>query len=528
MRRMKTLLTVLVSFVMLLVFSSTAFAAPTSVTVTVPSEMLKDHTFVAYQIFSGNQEANSSTLTDVEWGSGIKADEFLAALKATETSIADFSSCSTAAEVAKVLGGIISETDAANSVAKLALANIKGNGTALSTETTELESGYYLIVDTTSVDNNDDATNAALLQVTSNIEIQQKTDKPSVEKKVQENNKYTEENDYGDKYNDVADYNIGDSVPFKLIGTIPNMTHYESYSYTFHDTFSTGLTFNNDVKVYLSTDKAGTNKVEITSGFTTDNSKTGEFTVSFANLKTIDNIGNYRYILIEYTATLNENAVIGLNGNTNTVWLTYSNKPDQSGEGKPETGKTPEDTVIVFTYELDTTKIDGEDKTPLKDAEFKLKNEAGKWVTINENGKVTGWVDTEEDGTTLKSDVNGLFKVIGLDAGTYFLKETKAPSNYNQLVSEIKLTISATTNNGQTWTDADATKALTALEVKVGDTTNKGNLTNGTVGITIENNKGTTLPATGGFGTTMFYMIGGLLMLATAILLITKRRMNAK
>lgn len=150
-------------------------------------------------------------------------------------------------------------------------------------------------------------------------------------------------------------------------------------------------------------------------------------------------------------------------------------------------------------------------------------------VQVNTNGKVTGWADTEKDGTTLKSDKNGLFKVIGLDAGTYYLKETQAPSGYNQLANEIKLTITATTNNGQTWTDADAKKALTNLEVAVGEAAaTPGNLNEGTVNVTIENNKGTVLPATGGLGTTMFYTIGGLLMLATAILLITKRRMNAK
>ena len=527
MKRMKTLLTVLVSFVMLLVFSNTAFAA-NSVTVTVPSEMLKNHTFVAYQIFTGSKDTENGPLVDVQWGSGINDSAFLAALK-NDTSIGNFSNCSTAADVAKVLGEVTSNSDVANAIAKLALANIKANGTPLSTETNELASGYYLIVDATNVDGKDDATNAALLQVTSNITINQKTDKPSVEKKVKENAKYNEDGGYGTSYNDVADYNIGDKVPFKLIGSIPNMTHYETYSYTFHDSFSAGLTFNNDVKVYLSTDKAGTNKVEVTPNFKTT-SESDKFTVNCANLKTIENISNYKYILVEYTATLNENAVIGLDGNPNTVWLTYSNKPDQSGEGQPEKGETPKDTVIVFTYELDTTKVDGENPdTKLKDAEFKLKNADNKWVQVNTNGKVTGWADTEKDGTTLKSDKNGLFKVIGLDAGTYYLKETKAPSDYNQLANEIKLTITATTNNGQTWTDADAKKALTNLEVAVGEATaTPGNLNEGTVNVTIENNKGTVLPATGGIGTTMFYTIGGLLMLATAILLITKRRMNAK
>lgn len=525
MKRMKTFLTVLVSFVMLLVFSNTAFAANT-VNVTVPDDMT-DHTFVAYQIFTGTQADGQKALGDVAWGTGIDSANFLKALKEDKTIGSSFASCSTAADVANVLKDFTDSSNEANIVAKLALANKTATSTTLTAGKNELASGYYLIVDTTDVDNQDKVANAALLQVTNNIKIQKKTDKPSVEKKVKENTKYNQDGGFGTSYNDVADYNIGDKVPFKLIGSIPDMTHYESYSYTFHDSFSAGLTFNNDVTVYLSDDKAGTNKIDVTSNFKTA-SESGKFTVNCANLKAIENINNYKYILVEYTATLNENAVIGLDGNPNTVYLTYSNKPDQSGEGKPEKGETPKDTVIVFTYELDTTKVDGETKETLKDAEFKLKNSAGKWVIVNSDGKVTGWTDTESEGTTLKSDANGLFKVIGLDAGEYSLKETKAPSGYNLLANEIKLTITASTNNGQNWTDADAKKALTALTITVGDNTTNGNLENGTVGVTIENNKGTVLPATGGLGTTMFYTIGGLLMLATAILLITKRRMNTK
>ena len=526
MKRMKTLLTVLVSFVMLLVFSNTAFAANT-VTVTVPDGILKDHSFVAYQIFTGTQAEGEKALGDVAWGDGVNSTNFLAALKADTTIGSKFTSCNTAADVAGVLKDFTDSSDAANTVAKLALANKTNNSYTLTKGDNELASGYYLIVDTTDVNGKDEVANAALLQVTKNIKIQQKTDKPSVEKKVKENTKYNENGGYGQSYNDVADYNIGDSVPFKLIGTVPQgLTHYDYYSYTFNDTFSAGLTFNaNSVKVYLSDDKS-TEKSDITNSFTVATSGNG-FTVKCSDLKKISDITKSKYIVVEYNATLNENAVIGLDGNPNTVWLTYSNKPDQSGEGQPSTGETPKDTVIVFTYELDTTKVDGADNKKLANAEFKLKNSANQWAIVK-NDKVTGWSDTEESGTTLVSDSNGLFKVIGLDAGTYYLKETKAPSGYNQLANEIELTITATTNNGQTWTDAVAANALTKLEVTVGDNIKEGNINNGTVDITIENNKGTVLPATGGLGTTMFYMIGGLLMLATAILLITKRRMNAK
>lgn len=308
------------------------------------------------------------------------------------------------------------------------------------------------------------------------------------------------------------------------------MDYYKTYSYTFNDTLSAGLTLNeNSIKVYVSNNKAGTSgKEELVSGWAKEvNGQT--FTIKFNDLKTTEKVTAGKYILVEYTATLNTNAAIGLPGNPNEVWLTYSNKPDQSGSGAPEEGETPHDKVIVFTYELDTTKVDGANHdTKLKDAEFKLYNKAGKWVKVDTTGKVTGWADAEAEGTTLKSDDNGLFKVIGLDDGTYYLKETKAPSGYNLLTAPIELTISATTKNGHEWINGNASDALTNLTIKIGTTTESGDTSTGIVNATIENNKGTVLPATGGLGTTMFYTIGGLLMLATAILLITKRRMNAK
>ncbi|MCF2653346.1 SpaA isopeptide-forming pilin-related protein, partial [Anaeromassilibacillus senegalensis] len=195
--------------------------------------------------------------------------------------------------------------------------------------------------------------------------------------------------------------------------------------------------------------------------------------------------------------------------------------------GDNNTGNTPEDKVIVFTYELDTTKVDGQNNTEkLEGAEFKLHNADNKWAIVNNDGKVTGWADTEEGGSTLTSDANGLFKVIGLDDGTYYLKETKAPTGYNLLSSEITVVITATTTNGQTWTDGQASSALTNLAVTADGTAGTGNAGTGIAGITVANNKGSTLPETGSVGTTIFYIAGGVLAVAAAILLVTKKRMS--
>lgn len=521
MKRMKKLVSVLLAAIMVMAMAVTASAA----TVTVPSDgILKDHTFTAYQVFSGREEGG--ILSDVQWGSGINSDAFLAALKADTTYGSLFTDCTDAAAVAKVLGDNNTNTALANAVAELAYANKTGSGTALTSGENELADGYYLVVDTTENVAAGSAYNTTLLQVVGNINITVKTDAPTVEKKVLEDDKYNQDGGYGQGYNDVADYNMGDTVSFHLIGSVPDMSRYDTYKYIFHDTLSAGLTLNEDsIKVYVASDKAGTDKKEITGWTKAVNGQS--FTVSFADLKTVSGVSQDKYIIVEYTATLNQNAVVGLDGNPNTVYLEYSNKPDQSGSGDNNTGNTPEDKVIVFTYELDTTKVDGQDNTKkLEGAEFKLHNADKKWAIVNNDGKVTGWADTEEGGSTLTSDANGLFKVIGLDDGTYYLKETKAPTGYNLLSSEITVVITATTTNGQTWTDGQASSALTKLEVTADGTAGTGDTSTGIAGITVANNKGSTLPETGGMGTTIFYVVGAILVIGAGIVLITRKRMS--
>lgn len=541
MKHLKKLAGVLLALAMVFTLALPAFAA----TVTVPSDgILKDHTFTTYQIFSGREEGG--ILSDVQWGSGINSEAFLKALKADTSYGSLFTDCTDAAAVAKVLGNNNTNTALANAVAKLAYANKTGTGTALTSGENTLADGYYLIVDTTENVAAGSAYNTALLQVVGNINIAVKTDAPTVEKKVLEDDKYNQDGSYGTGYNDVADYNMGDAVSFHLIGSVPDMSRYDTYKYIFHDTLSEGLTLNEDsIKVYVASDKAGTDKTEITGWTKAVNGQS--FTVSFTDLKTVSGVSQGKYIIVEYTATLNQSAVVGLDGNPNTVYLEYSNKPDQSGSGDNNTGNTPEDKVIVFTYELDTTKVDGQNATEkLNGAEFVLYRKATVdgaekelYAIVNSEGKVTGWAEatqtTGEDkkttvtyptGSTLTSDENGLFKVIGLDDGTYYLKETKAPTGYNLLSDEITVVITATTTNGQTWTDGVASSALTKLEVTADGTAGTGDTSTGIAGITVANNKGSTLPETGGMGTTLFYVLGGGLVLVAVVLLVTKKRMK--
>lgn len=535
MKHLKKIAGLLLAVVMMLAMCVTTMAATVQVSV---DPGLEGHTFVAYQVFKGTQAAGATDakLGDIQWGANINSTDFLKALKAEEEFGKNdqnaFYSCTTAQDVAEVLA--TSEITAKAEVVARIAKNYVSNGTEISGTTTNLEPGYYLIIDNTSNIPSEDANNGALLQVTTNINIRKKTDAPKVEKKVKEHQKDIEsgEDVYGDDYNDVADYHIGEAVEFKLIGTVPEMKQFDTYKYIFQDKMSKGLTFNNDVKVYACNNKAGVDKKEILNGYNVtysidEDTKETSFDVSFDNLKNIivDNksISEYKYILVEYTANLNTEAEIGLPGNPNEVKLTYSNNPNNDG-----TGTTAPDKVIVFTYELKTTKVDGNNtELKLAGAKFKLQRTTdNKWLKVK-NGKVYTWVDDKNAADELESNSEGVFTIVGLDSGTYNLLETKAPDGYNKLNNPLEVVLTAETKNDQNWA-GEPDQALTKIDVTVDNVAGTGNVNEGSASITVANNKGSQLPETGGIGTTIFYVVGVVLMLGAGVLLITKRRMSAK
>lgn len=525
MKHMKKLVTLLLALIMALALVVPASAATV--------ENKTGHAYEAYQIFKGTQSSDSYVLADVEWGSDIDSTQFLKALK-TDGRLVDnankqiFANCATAADVAEVLKTEADNSKVAKAVANLAAKHRKTTFTASiakDAKNVELPAGYYLLVDVTTPGKGD-AMNSALLQVTNkgNIVLDKKYDVPQVNKSVK---------DTDDQWGEAADWCIGSNVPFQLIGTLPsNYADYETYKYVFHDTLGAGLQYNGDVKVYV---RNGSTDTELTAGFTVAPDKAataggGSLTITFDNLKTIKSITSSSSIVVKYTAKLLNTAVIGQPGNPNEVYLEYSSNPNFSGTGTPPTSETPKDTVLVFTYQLDINKVDGTTPTKkLQNAEFKLRCVAaekeatwnGKWVTVDANNKVTGWADTQGKGSTLITNANGLAQVIGLDAGTYELYETKAPGGYNKLKDPIKIVITATLDK------SEDNPALTALTIKVDDSAAKaGDVTKGTVSTTVTNNSGATLPETGGIGTTLFYIIGGVLMVGAAVLLVTRKRMN--
>ena len=515
---------------LLLSVAMTATAMASAIRVS-DSTLLSGHTFRAYQVFTGTQAESEGALGDAVWGSGIQPEAFVAALQADETLGADFAGCTAEdpLSVVAVLGTYADHSAKADRVAQLAYEHKNGEGIALTGTEADLPQGYYLIVDTTEVDGTEQVKNAALLQLTDDLVIALKTDKPAVEKKVWENAQYTADDTsallgiaYGAGYNDVADCHMGDDVPFSFYSVVPEMAHYETYRYVFHDEMSAGLTLNEESITVTVGDVVLTAGSDYTVVRDAEDGCT--FEVVIADLKAIPSAVTGAAVRVDFTAELNRNAVVGLDGNPNAVYLEYANNPDESGE----TGLTPRDTVIVFTYELDTTKVDAHDtEVTLPGACFKLHDAQGRWVQVDTAGKVSGWTDSEAEASTLTTGADGLIRVIGLDQGTYFLKETKAPAGYNILTEEIEVVITAATANGQTWAaELGADKALTDLDVTASGKAGSGSAAEGIAAITVGNSSGTVLPQTGGMGTTVFYVAGALLIAAAAALVVAGRRMK--
>lgn len=497
------------------------------VNVTIDSStLISGHTFTAYQIFKGDEAGG--VLSNVDWATGVNSSGLMEKLKEDATIGAKFTDAATAADVANVLKSFDYDSKEAKAFARLAEEH-KGTGTTLSA-TNQMKPGYYLIVDTvpSSGAASDAVYNAALLQVAgSNITIKVKTDKPTHIKKVEENTKTvtgSEDSGYtlATKENDVADYCIGDSIPFALYSKVPNLDYFTHYEMVFHDTMSPGLTLTEGtVAVTVGGANLTSDEIEVSTG--NDNT----FTVKIKELVN-KNYQKDAIIKVTFKATLNEKAVIGLPGNPNTSYLEYSNNPDDT----TTKSQTAPDTVVVFTYELDVTKVDGQNATKLlKDAEFVLYKATNIYAKVDANGRLSGWTVNKDEATVLKSGEDGKFKVIGLDDGTYYLEETKAPSGYNELANPITVTIAATTDNDQNYApEATKDNSLKELKVTVDNSAEagNGNIDSGAVDITVKNNSGAVLPSTGGIGTTIFYILGSIMFIGAALALVVRRRADAE
>lgn len=502
MKYMKKLMTLLAVLTLALAMAVPAFAAtPTTYTITINNGT---GNYAAYQIFKG--DLHEKTLSNIEWGDNVTDEgrtKFGNAADKAETIKTEADAKAFAVEVAKYL------TDPA-----------AGTGTD---SITVSGPGYYLIKNT-SVGEGEVFTDY-ILQVVKDVEVNPKSGKPTLDKQIKHN-------DNG-KWGVVGDNQIGDTVEFRTITTVPIVSGYTEYTYVIHDEMSAGLTSNvhsnDDVTIKVNDEDAKElDKIYYT--VTVDPKNANKFTVTVDVLNAIKDgkmvEGNTLYTY--YTGILNEKAKVYNDGKQdNKAYLEYSNNPHDN----TATNVTPEKVVYDWTFKMEVNKIDGESNVPLSDAKFVLsKNKSCSLGTIGDDGtpsNTTDLIDLIEnsDGSYTVAPAGhtgtyvmtaGNITIKGLDDATeYYLYETKAPAGYNRLTDAVKFKITA---------DYDETgKNCTSVTTKVNEDAPQAGLS-----ITVKNNKGTDLPSTGGIGTTLFYVIGGVLMAVAAVLLVTKKRMNNK
>lgn len=471
--------------------AGTAFADEAN-TITGPKN---GHTYEAYQIFTG--DLADGKLSNVKWGSAT-AKNGTAVTDAELKTVTDLASKSV--------------NDNAQATANAIAAYLKSDAQPTATiddtnPTAQVPSGYYLIKDKNNTVPDGQAATTYIVTVAGNVTITPKSDVPSFEKKLKDTN--DTEGTLSD-WQDAADWDMGDDVPFKLEGTVAsNYASYKTYYFAFHDVEENSLTFNKDsVKVYV-------DNTAITSGYTvvTEGLTDGcTFEVKFADLKQISAVKAGSKIRVEYTSTLNENAVLGKHGNVNKAKLQYSNNPNdsQNGETSP-TGETPWDNVIVFTYKTVINKVDDKNQ-PLKGAEFALSKK------MKDGSTTTVAVVKDSEGTT--------FTFNGLDDGDYVLTETKTPAGYNSIKP---ITFTVTANHTITWEGEDRDTILTSLsgnaasgEITFTPTDDKSELDTNVV-----NKPGSSLPETGGMGTIVLYAAGAVLVIAAGVYFGLKKK-NAR
>jgi len=445
--------------------------------------------------------------------------------------------------------------------------------------------GYYFVQDVTTLatDGKPDATSAYILQVVGDVTVKIKADAPSVDKDIDADNDGVKSD--GDVKTNAA--SIGDDVPFVISSEVPDMSNFKKYYMDFADTMSGGLTLKVDstdtahakgIKVMIGETDVTANATITVTRTPDEDGKPTNINVSFEDLKQISAATKGAKIYITYTATINEKAQIGKIPNTNKVKLTYSNDATWDGNGTTEhphgpTGETPDHWTDTYVTEIDLKKVDGKTKSALSGAEFTLAGTAANKVLVTEevfteatDGTGTHWLlndgtytTTDPNGANIDktkyADVNkkykketktntkvidstnttasglsaddGYIKWTGLNEGTYTITETKAPAGYNQITDAITIKIKWTApatpgeNAACNWEVESATLGSTDIISKV-TVDSDGHIT-----FDIENNGGSTLPSTGGIGTTLFYIGGGILVLLAVVMLVTKRRMSS-
>lgn len=508
--------------------ASTAMAAETAHTVTI-TPAKSGHTYEAYQIFTGNLGSDGS-LGNVEWGTGVDQSKLTAegtdalikgkdAASVSEALAVKSSDSADAKAYATAFSGVLSatHTDSGNF-------DSTGNG---SYSISGLNDGYYLIQDKAGTLNeaNDAYTSFILKIVGENVTVAPKSTQPTVDKKVQDETTDAETGAIGG-WGNTADHDINESFQFKLDATIPaeaNLADYKTYKVKFNDTMSKGVTFESIASVKVNGHNGTAAKIWTLANidYTATTPVAAEDGTQSWSLTIDDVIAKCEGIKIAqgftveviYNAHLNEKATInnasGTTDNKNSVNLEYSNNPNAEG-----TGKTEDKTVYAFTFGITNKKvIDSVDGDALAGAGFKLYTDEGctqeyKLVKDDTLGAYRP-AKVDETAVEMKSATDGTFPIKGLDAGTYYLKETTTPKGYTTAaVKTIKIDATHSINefgNPQVTLSSEST-----LDNKIVD------------------KKGSTLPSTGGMGTVLLYVAGiAVFVLAGATLVMALRRRNA-
>ena len=413
--------------------------------------------------------------------------------------------------------------------------------------------GYYLTDEVTAVQDTHSAASLILTNTANpNAQVNIKSDYPTLIKKINE-----DDNNVG--WNDIGDYEIGQTVPYYHDTYVPDMNGYQTYKMIFHDKMDNALTFNKDsVSITISSDKK-TYTLKSNEFKVVENSGEDTFYAEIPDLKAIvdkqfpegmnnNNENTYgQSVRLNYNATLNDNASTrtGRAGFENAVRLEYSNNPDSDGNGS--TGTTPWDTVVCFTYKINGLKVNNHNKL-LKNAKFRLYSDENCTNEVYVKDSPNGYVVINRDslgGTDhtggarpgnaveMASDAKGVFTILGLDQGTYYLKETNSPAGYRELQDPIVLNIKPTFNYnaGEGATEKTLQKLEATAHVKEflngaykeSDTNLKTDVTDGSANITVVNYVGTKLPITGS-NLTMICLAAGTITVVSALALDKKRK----
>ena len=533
-KAIKKLLAALLAVAMVCAMAIPAFAYN-------PGETKEDlntkHEYDAFQIFKGDVSDDNTKISHVEWGKNIPhPEDFLPKLRADSTLSSEFANADSLQKVLDVMKDWKTSDDNSIAFARFVCNYIYTDANANSTPVKqgghtggfELdEAGYYLIVDTSPFSDGDSyhAYNSFLLKVNKahyHVQITPKVVKPTVEKKVYDND---DGSSWGDNngWGSSADHAINEEFKFRLIATLPESEnngraydYYKEYAVRFNDTLSDGITFDKLDKVEIANVDGGNPQVIDAANYTRNPNVSQSFKLSIDDVKTCARAANLDLnkgatITVTYTAHLNEKAYVNAAGggtdNKNRVYLEYSNNPRIS----TSLDHTPESEVCVYTYQLNNTKHQDSETGPvLQGAGFRLYSDEActQEVKLYKEGAFYYPIKnaTGKTAVEMKSAADGTFNVKGLDAGTYYLKETTPPAGYSAC-DKTRIVISATHDEHNVNLSGESNLNNKIINIKAG---------------------GITLPSTGGIGTTLFYVVGGGPMVAAIVLLVTKKRMENK